>query len=50
MSTQVESGEIIFRQWNEGRGLKEQSENFSTLEELFALCLTKNTEHGDKFW
>lgn len=35
-------GEVIYRVWEKGRELQELSISFSSLEELFQLCL----EHG----
>lgn len=35
----VTSGQIVFRQWIEGKGLSEVSKTFATLDELFMLCI-----------
>jgi hypothetical protein len=35
----VEQGIIVFRKWDENRGLSETTQEFSTLEDLFRLCL-----------
>ncbi len=35
----VTNGQIVFRQWTDGKGLSEVSKTFDTLEELFQLCI-----------
>ncbi len=37
--SRIERGQIIFRQWQDTEGLSETTENFTTLEELFHLCI-----------
>lgn len=35
----VQTGQIVFRQWQEGQGLREVKKSFTNLEELFQLCI-----------
>lgn len=39
MAATVKQGNVIFRRWNKQSGLDETSATFSSLEELFQLCL-----------
>ncbi len=39
MSTHVTHGTIVFRRWDKPGGLVESQQDFSTLDELFSLCL-----------
>jgi hypothetical protein len=39
MSTRVMHGTIVFRRWEQSGGLVEMKQDFSTLDELFSLCL-----------
>lgn len=39
MSPKVQSGTVIFRRWNVRTGLDETSTPFSSLDDLFTLCL-----------
>lgn len=38
-TTLVEQSHIVFRLWNDAEGLSETTQSFSTLNELFHLCL-----------
>lgn len=42
MAAKVENGIVIFRRWDRHSGLDETSAPFSTLDDLFALCLQSN--------
>jgi hypothetical protein len=42
MAAKVQRGTVIFRRWDRHVGLDETSTSFSTLNELFALCLQAN--------
>jgi hypothetical protein len=42
MSAKVQHGIVIFRRWDRHSGLDEISEPFSTLDDLFELCLQAN--------
>jgi hypothetical protein len=42
MSVKVNKGIVIFRRWDRHSGLDETSAPFSTLDDLFALCLQAN--------
>jgi hypothetical protein len=42
MESNIERGEIVFRQWDEFSGLKEFSQTFNSLDELFHLCLSNS--------
>ena len=44
MPAQFKSGTVIFRHWNQEEGLSEISRTFITMNELFALCLNRETE------
>lgn len=39
MAVQLQQGRVIFRRWSRQVGVAEQAVPFSTLEDLFALCL-----------
>jgi hypothetical protein len=39
-SPQVTNGTIIFRQWDRASGLTETTQTFTSLDELYALCLS----------
>lgn len=39
-SPQVTNGIIIFRQWDRASGLTETTQTFTSLDELYALCLS----------
>jgi len=39
MSAHVNRSRVIFRHWDQETGLDEVEERFTTLEDLFALCL-----------
>ena len=39
MAVSVETGTIIFREWNNTAGLSESLTAFETLDELFATCI-----------
>jgi hypothetical protein len=44
MASQFKSGTVIFRHWDSRDGLNEVARTFSSLDELFSLCLqTDNT-------
>jgi hypothetical protein len=38
----AKQGLVVFRHWSEGQGLNETARQFSSLDELFALCLQKD--------
>ncbi len=42
MTSKVQSGIVIFRRWNKRTGLDETSVPFSSLDDLFTLCLQSN--------
>ena len=42
MSLKVQQGMVVFRRWDRQSGLDETAETFSSLEEMFALCLQSN--------
>lgn len=42
MVPKVQNGIVIFRRWDRHSGLDETSTPFSTLDDLFALCLQAN--------
>jgi hypothetical protein len=42
MAAKVEHGVVIFRRWDRHTGLDETSASFTTLDDLFALCLQAN--------
>lgn len=42
MPTEVHQGTVIFRRWDRHSGLDETTASFSTLEDLFELCLQAN--------
>ncbi|MBI5958061.1 MAG: hypothetical protein HY866_04965 [Chloroflexi bacterium] len=42
MAATVKQGKVIFRRWNKQFGLDETATSFSSLEELFELCLQTN--------
>jgi hypothetical protein len=42
MPAQVKRGRVIFRRWDKHSGLDETVTSFSTLEDLFGLCLQTN--------
>ncbi len=42
MPAAVKHGRVIFRRWDKLSGLDETATSFSTLDELFALCLQAN--------
>ena len=44
MPAQFNSGTVIFRYWNQQEGLSEISRTFSTLNELFDLCLRRDPQ------
>jgi hypothetical protein len=39
MSTRVTHGTVVFRRWKQPGGLIEMEQEFSSLDELFSLCL-----------
>ncbi|GAB4466944.1 MAG: hypothetical protein Kow00120_31110 [Anaerolineae bacterium] len=39
MPPKVSKGRVIFRRWSPPRGLYEQTQDFESLDDLFALCL-----------
>ncbi len=45
MPSTVLEGQIILRQWDRAAGLVEQPQTFSTLDELYDLCLTTTDPH-----
>jgi hypothetical protein len=60
MATHVSKGTVVLRVWNDQGSLTEQSESFTTIDEMFDLCLHAGTpplvdrvvvqgedEHGD---
>jgi hypothetical protein len=42
MPAKVQNGRVIFRRWDRHSGLDETSTPFSTLDDLFELCLQAN--------
>ena len=42
MAAKVENGTVIFRRWDRHSGLDETSMTFSSLDDLFELCLRAN--------
>lgn len=42
MTAKVDKGVVIFRRWDRHSGLDETSASFSTLDDLFTLCLQAN--------
>lgn len=38
--TRFKDGMVVFRQWSENEGLRENMHQFKTLDELFRLCLS----------
>lgn len=42
MAAKVENGTVIFRRWDRHVGLDETSMTFSSLDDLFGLCLQAN--------
>jgi hypothetical protein len=42
MAAKVENGTVIFRRWDRHTGLDETSTVFSSLDDLFGLCLQAN--------
>ena len=42
MPAKVELGRVVFRRWDRHSGLDETATSFSTLEDLFDLCLQTN--------
>lgn len=49
MPITIKGGKVLFRQWNRSAGLTETIKPFSTLEELYALCLeASNPELVDR--
>lgn len=42
MGVKVQKGVVIFRRWDKHSGLDETSAPFSTLDDLFELCLQAN--------
>jgi hypothetical protein len=42
MPAKVKNGRVIFRRWDKHAGLDETSTPFSTLDDLFELCLQAN--------
>ena len=44
MSAQFKSGTVIYRHWDKQDGLSEISRTFTSMNELFALCLNHETE------
>lgn len=42
MPAKVEHGRVVFRRWDRHSGLDETATSFSTLEDLFDLCLQTN--------
>lgn len=45
MPSTILEGQIILRQWDRASGLVEQPQAFSTLGELYALCLKATDPH-----
>ncbi len=43
MATRVMRGMVVFRKWDERKGLIEIDQAFQSIEELFALCLQTGT-------
>lgn len=44
MAARVKSGTVIYRHWHQQAGLSEVSRTFTTLNELFALCLNRESD------
>ncbi|MCD4685097.1 MAG: hypothetical protein K8S97_04075 [Anaerolineae bacterium] len=42
MPAQIHNGKVIFRRWDKHAGLNETETTFSSLEDLFELCLQTN--------
>jgi hypothetical protein len=44
MSVEIHRGKVRFRQWEKSTGLAESEETFATLEELFEICLHRQSD------
>jgi hypothetical protein len=43
MAIRVSKGTVVFRVWDDQGGLAEQGEPFTTIDEMFDLCLSAGT-------
>jgi hypothetical protein len=43
MTARITRGIVVFRRWDEGKGLSEVSQAFQSVDELFTLCLQTGT-------